>query len=82
MTTFARWIAILCMGVLVASVIGRHLQLAIFSLMILIWMIASYLLFRWRAFAALKHLRIVRRVQDRDASTGVVWAGRTYVVEL
>jgi hypothetical protein len=82
MTTFARWIAILCTGILVVSVIGRHLQLAVFSLMILIWMIAGYLLFRWRTFAALKHLQMVRRIQDRDASTGVVWAGRTYDVEL
>ena len=82
MTTFARSIAILCTGVLVVSLIGRHLQLALFSLMILLWMFADYLLFRWRTMAALRHLQIVRRIHDRDAATGIVWAGRKYDVEL
>lgn len=82
MTAQAKWIAILCIAGLVIGLMANRQHLALLSLTILVWMICSYVIFRSRIWGMRRSLTITRTINGRDASTGVLWAGRTYDVTL
>lgn len=82
MTAQAKWIAILCIAGLVVGLMANRQHIALLSLTILVWMTLAYASFRWRVWSTQRSLSITRTVNGRDASTGVLWAGRTYDVAL
>ncbi len=82
MTNSAKWIALLNVSALLASLIDQHSQLAILSLLFLLVMLSSYLVFRFRCWQLRRGCKVQRFVQENDAPTGYLWGGRSYQVQV
>lgn len=82
MTSKGKWIALMTFCGLIVALLNQHLQLAVLSLMMLLWMVVAYLIFRVRCWLFRFGLRATRRIQDRENESGYLWAGRQVPVEL
>lgn len=82
MTSKGKWIALMTILGFIVALLNQHLQLAVLSLMMLLWIVIAYLVFRVRCLAMRWGLKATRRIQDREGESGYLWAGRQVPVEL
>ncbi len=82
MTVLAKWIALCCVAGLVSGLWLDREPLALFSVAMLLWMLVVYARFRWQTWRALRSLTVVRSVHGRTDTKGILWAGRTYEIEV
>lgn len=82
MTGLARWLAFPAIAGFYLGVLREQTGLALLSLSVLVWLLTEWLLFSWRLWFELPHLRFERQVNGRSEATGTLWAGRIVDVEV
>jgi uncharacterized protein (DUF58 family) len=82
MTSQAKWLALAALGMLVIGFINTSLPLTLVATTVLLWMLISYVVFIAQTTIAARSMQITRRIQHRESESGILWAGRTYDVDL
>lgn len=82
MTSRGKWIALMTFCGLAIALLNQHLQLAVLSLMMLLWMVVAFLVFQVQCAMFRWGLQATRRIQGREGESGYLWAGRQVPVEL
>ncbi len=82
MTNRARFLALIALGGLGISMARGQTTIATLCLSVLIWIVWSWISFLWFSTRELEALRVVRKINGREQSTGVLWASRKVEIEL
>ncbi|MEZ6034114.1 MAG: DUF58 domain-containing protein [Planctomycetaceae bacterium] len=82
MTGLARWLAFPAIAGFYLGVLREQTGLALLSLAVLVWLMTEWLLFSWRLWFELPHLRFERLVNGRSEATGTLWADRIVDVDV
>ena len=82
MTGFSRCLALPAIGGLYLGILREQTGLMLLSLSVLVWLLVEWLLFSWRVWFELPHLKFERSVNGRTAPSGILWAGRNVAVEV
>lgn len=82
MTGLARWLALPAIAGLYLGILREQIGLMLLSLSVLVWLLVEWLLFTWRVWFELRHLKFERSVNGRTEPTGILWAGRNVAVEV
>lgn len=82
MTSSAKWLALVALGMLIVGFLTTSLPLTLVATTVLIWMSISYCVFVAQTAIATRTMQITRRIQHRESETGILWAGRTYDIDL
>ena len=82
MTGFSRCLALPAIGGLYLGILREQTGLMLLSLSVLVWLLVEWLLFSWRVWFELPHLKFERSVNGRTAPSGILWAGRNDAVEV
>ena len=82
MTGLARWLVLPAIAGLYLGILREQTGLMLLSLSVLVWLLVEWLLFTWRVWFELRHLKFERSVNGRTEPTGILWAGRSVAVEV
>lgn len=82
MTGSARWLAVAGILGLYLGIIRNQTALSLLSLSVLLWLLTEWIWFLWRVRMELPRLSFERKVNGRDDSNGILWAGRLVRVDV
>lgn len=74
------WFLVVTLAVLALGVLGGRLPLTLMALAMLLWYLAEWLRFAWRARIVLRGLVAHRELRDERGPVDTLWAGQVFAV--
>ncbi|MFO0427041.1 MAG: DUF58 domain-containing protein [Planctomyces sp.] len=82
MTPRGRWLGFLGLGGFFLGTLREQSDLSLLSLSVLLWLLLRFSIHWWRLNVVLPQIRMTRRVNGRENPAGILYVGRTAIVQL